>query len=356
MTDQNLSSAQPELSPATAQMPVGGELSSPALVDGGDPNTLAPSVFSGKARPMETGLQWLFGACALVSVLTTFGIIYVLFTESWPFFQAVPLSEFLFGRAWTPQFTPARFGIAPLVCGTLLVTAGAAVFALPLGLLSALYLSEYASPRARNVLKPALELLAGIPSIVYGFFALVFITPILQNGAEKLTPLAQKISGNPNLVLEVGVFNALSASIAIAIMTLPLVSSLCEDALHVVPQSLREGAYALGATKLEVSSKVVVPAALSGIAASFLLAISRSIGETMVVALAAGATPKLTANPLESIQTMTGYIANISMGDVEHGTVSYQTIFAVAVVLFFMTVGMNLISLSLVKKYRQKYD
>jgi phosphate transport system permease protein len=358
MAEHNFNPPRPEIttSPATAQMPLAGELSSPAIVEANRSHVFAPVNLAGRSRPMESALQWLFGACALVSVLTTFGIIYVLATESLPFFQHVPLREFLFARQWTPQFEPARFGIAPLVCGTLLVTAGAAFFALPLGLLSAIYLSEYASPRARSVLKPALELLAGIPSIVYGFFALVFITPLLQSGAAKLTPVLQKLTGNPNFVLEVGVFNALSASIAIAIMTLPLVSSLCEDALHVVPQSLREGAYALGATKLEVCGKVVIPAALSGIAASFLLAISRSIGETMVVALAAGATPKLTANPLESIQTMTGYIANISMGDVEHGTVSYQTIFAVAVVLFLMTVAMNLLSISLVKKYRQKYD
>ncbi|HEX8833013.1 MAG TPA: phosphate ABC transporter permease subunit PstC [Abditibacteriaceae bacterium] len=361
MSEENSLTTSPGIntSPATAQMPLGGELSSPAVVESGtsssNGNALAPAnTLAGKRRPVEDLLKYVFGACALVTVLTTFGIIFVLLKESIPFFAAVPLREFLFAREWTPQFEPARFGVLPLICGTLLVTAGAALFSLPLGLLSAIYLSEYASPRARGILKPVLELLAGVPSIVYGYFALVFITPLLQSGVEKLNPIVQKIW--PDVFLEVQVFNALSASIAIAIMTLPLVSSLCEDALHVVPRSLREGAYALGATKLEVSTKVVIPAALSGIAASFILAISRSVGETMVVALAAGATPKLTLNPFESIQTMTGYIANISMGDVEHGTVSYQTIFAVGVVLFMMTVAMNLVSIALVKKYRQKYD
>ncbi|MDF2440038.1 MAG: phosphate transport system permease protein, partial [Abditibacteriota bacterium] len=349
-------------SPVTAQMPVGGELSAPAIVEATGTSSRAPaqSTLTGRKRPLETFLFWLFAACASVSVFTTFGIIFVLVEESLPFFQHVPLSEFLLGREWTPQFEPARFGIQPLVRGTLLVTAGAALFSLPLGLLSAIYLSEYASPRARNILKPLLELLAGVPSIVYGYFALVYITPLLQKAATVLaptaTPVLAKLTGDPDFVLEVGVFNALSASIAIAIMTLPLVSSLCEDALHVVPRALREGAYALGATKMEVSTQVVIPAALSGIAASFILAISRSVGETMVVALAAGATPSMTTNPLESVQTMTGYIANISMGDVEHGTISYQTIFAVGVVLFLMTVTMNLISIGLVKKYRQKYD
>jgi phosphate transport system permease protein len=294
---------------------------------------------SGSARPLEVFLQWLFGACALVSVLTTFGIIFVLFEESLPFFQHVSLREFLTGTKWTPQFSPAHFGVLPLVCGTFLVTLGAACFTLPMGLLSAIYLSEYASPRARAILKPILEVLAGVPTVVYGFFALVFITPLLQ----RFLPQTE-------------VFNALSASIAMSIMTLPLVSSLCEDAIHVVPRGLREGAYALGATKMEVSLQVVVPAALSGIGAAFILALSRAVGETMIVALAAGSTPKVTFNPLESIQTMTGYIVQISLGDVPHGTVSYQTIFAVGLLLFFITVTMNLLSIALVKKYRQKYD
>lgn len=305
----------------------------------GTPPAATAIKLSGRPRPFEGFLRWIFAACALVSVLTTFGIIWVLFQESLPFFMHVPLTEFLTGTQWTPQFEPARFGVLPLVCGTFLVTIGAACFTLPLGLLSAIYLSEYASPRARSVLKPILEVLAGVPTVVYGFFALIFITPVLQ----MVFPQTE-------------VFNALSASIAMSIMTLPLVSSLCEDALHVVPPGLREGAYALGATKMEVSTQVVVPAALSGIGAAFILALSRAIGETMIVALAAGSTPKVTLNPLESVQTMTGYIVQISMGDVPHGTTSYQTIFAVGLLLFFITVGMNLLSIALVKKYRQKYD
>jgi phosphate transport system permease protein len=351
MSDKNLLTPDLEPVPAAAG---GAALTGGSLIGSGAP-TSAPSL-GGRTRPFETALQWLFGACALLSVLTTFGIVFVLIKESVPFFKAVPLTDFLTGREWTPQFEPQKYGILPLICGTLLVTAGAAFLSLPLGLLSAIYLSEYASPRARSILKPALELLAGIPSIVYGFFALVFITPLLQTGAERFTAFWQRFTNNPDFFVEVSYYNALSASIAIAIMTLPLVSSLCEDALHVVPRALREGAYALGATKLEVSTKVVVPAALSGIAASFILAISRSIGETMVVAIAAGSKPTLTLNPLETVQTMTGYIASISTGDVEYGTVSYQTIFAVGVVLFAITVAMNCASIALVKKYRQKYD
>jgi phosphate transport system permease protein len=241
------------------------------------------------------------------------------------------------------------YGILPLVCGTFLVAAGAAIFSLPMGLLAAIYLSEYASPRARNTMKPILEILAGVPTVVYGFFALLFITPVLQ----KLEPVGQRIFG-PEFTIEP--FNAMSAAIAIAIMTLPLVSSLCEDALRMVPSGLREGAYALGATKMEVSMQVVVPAALSGIAASFILAISRAVGETMIVAIAAGNTPILTANVFKGIQTMTGYIVQVSLGDVPHGSLEYQTIFAVGLVLFSITVVMNLISIALVRRFQQKYD
>lgn len=338
--------------PATAQIPVaGGAASIGTSVRPGAPPSLA-----GRKRPLEIGLQWLFGACALISVGTTFGIIFVLLSESLPFVRAVPIAAFLTGREWTPLFKPPAFGVLPLICGTFLVAAGAALFALPMGLLVATYLSEYASPRARALLKPILEILAGVPTVVYGFFALVFITPLLQSLLERGTPLLQKLTRNPDLMPRIEVFNALSASIAIAIMTLPLVSSLCEDALHVVPRGLREGAYALGATKMEVSTKVVVPAALSGIAASFILAVSRAVGETMIVAIAAGSTPKMTLNPLESVQTMTGYIVQIALGDVPHGSIGYQTIFAVGTVLFFITVLMNIVSIALVKKYRQKYD
>ncbi len=338
--------------PATAQIPVaGGAASIGSTVRPG-----APPSLGGRRRPLETLLQWLFAACALISVATTFGIIFVLLSESVPFFRAVPIVSFLTGREWTPLFKPPSFGVLPLICGTFLVAAGAAIFALPMGLLVAIYLSEYASPRARALLKPILEILAGVPTVVYGFFALLFITPLLQSLLERGTPLLRTLTRNPALAPNIEVFNALSASIAIAIMTLPLVSSLCEDALHVVPRSLREGAYALGATKMEVSTKVVVPAALSGIAASFILAVSRAVGETMIVAIAAGSTPQITLNPLQSVQTMTGYIVQIALGDVPHGSIGYQTLFAVATVLFFITVLMNIASIALVKRYRQKYD
>jgi phosphate transport system permease protein len=305
----------------------------------------------------ETLLYWIFVLCASISVLTTVGIIYVLIHESIPFFNVESVGRFLTGTVWEPDFsggTDGKYGVLPLVCGTFLVTLGAAFFALPLGLMAAIYLSEYATPKARSILKPVLELLAGVPSVVYGFFALTSITPVLQGLAGIFSPLAAKIL--PGTPFEISIYNALSASIAVAIMTLPLVSSLCEDALHVVPRSLREGAYALGATKMEVSVQVVVPAALSGIGAAFILAISRAIGETMIVTLAAGSLASLTLNPFESVQTMTAYIAQTFMGEAQHGTVGYQSIFAVGLLLFSITVAMNLLSMALVKKYRQKYD
>lgn len=341
---------------ATAHVPVAGTAASPVV-------TAPPSGSKGlatKLRIHEELLKWIFGACTLVSILTTFGIIFVLVTESLPFFKIASVGEFLTGTKWTPLIEDENgrnfYGVLPLVCGTLLVMSGAALFTLPMGLLAAIYLAEYASPRMRSILKPLLEILAGVPTVVYGFFALVFITPLLTSLVERATPLLQRITRNPELFPQVEVFNALSASIAVAIMTLPMVCSLCEDALRVVPRALREGAYALGATKMEVSTKVVVPAALSGIAASFILALSRAAGETMIVAIAAGSTPQMTANPLNSVQTLTGYIVQVALGDVPHGTTAYQTIFAVGLVLFSITVVMNLLSIGLVKKYRQKYD
>lgn len=337
--------------PATSQIPVAGGAALTASA-----SRSGESLSHTRKKPFEVALFWIFGLCAAVTVFTTFGIIAVLVTESAPFFRSVSLGRFFGEREWAPLFDPPHYGVLSLICGTFLVAAGAAVFSLPMGLLAAIYLSEYASPRARSIMKPVLELLAGVPTVVYGYFALLFITPLLQSGVERLTPTLQRITGNPNLFPTVEVFNALSASIAIAIMTLPLVASLCEDSLRVVPRALREGAYALGATKMEVSLKVVVPAALSGIMASFILAVSRAVGETMIVALAAGASPKITINPFESIQTMTGYIVQVSMGDTPHGSIGYQTIFAVGLVLFCITVVMNLASISLVKKYRHKYD
>ena len=278
-------------------------------------------------------------AFSMVSILTTLGIVAVLLFEALGFFRAVSPIEFLTGTRWTPLFQPQHFGVLPLLSGSLLIAFGAAAVALPLGLLSAIYLSEYAHTRVRAILKPALEILAGVPTVVYGYFALTFVTPFLR----LIWPNTE-------------IFNALSAAIVMGIMIIPMVSSLSEDALSAVPRSLREGAYALGATKFEVATRTVVPAALSGILASFILAISRAIGETMIVTIAAGATPKLTLNPLESVQTMTAYIAQVSLGEVPHGTLEYKTIFAVGLTLFFITLLMNLVSNAVLRKYREVYE
>lgn len=275
---------------------------------------------------------------ALISIFTTIGIILSLLMNSTGFFAKVPLTEFLFSTQWTPLFSNPRFGLLPLLTGTMVITVGAAVIAVPIGLLSAIYLSEYAKPRVRRLLKPFLEVLAGIPSIVYGYFALTVITPTLQ----KILPQTE-------------IFNAASGSIAVGIMTIPLVSSLSEDALRAVPDSLRHGAYALGSTKLETSLRVVVPAALSGIAASVVLAISRAVGETMIVTIASGARSNFTLNPLESVQTMTAFIVQASQGDNPHGTVGFYALFAVGLVLFLITLGMNILSHSIVNKWRREY-
>jgi len=279
----------------------------------------------------------LFG-CALVSVLTTVGIVVVLAVEAVQFFREVSLFEFLTGTEWAPKLAH-KFGILPLFCGTMLVTAGAALIALPVGLLSSIYLSEYASNGVREVVKPVLEVLAGIPSVVFGYLAVVTISPWIRT----VFPSA-------------GVFNAASASIVVGIMILPMVVSLSEDVLRSVPRSLREAAYALGATKLDVTVKVVVPAAVSGIVAAFLLALSRAIGETMAVALAAGNTPNMTLNPLESVQTMTGYIVQVSQGDTPAGSLEYRTIFAVGLALFVSTMGLNILAQRFVARVREKYE
>lgn len=277
--------------------------------------------------------------CTLVSVLTTIGVIVVLGSESASFFREVPLSDFLFGTRWTPLLEPRSFGVLPLVAGTLLIVVGAALVALPLGLGSAIYMSEYASQKTRNWLKPILEVLAGVPTVVYGYFALTFITPILKS-----------------IIPQTQIFNAASASIVVGIMVLPMVASLCDDALRAVPNALREGGFALGATRMEVSTRVVLPGALSGVLASFILAASRAIGETMAVTLAAGATPKLTLNPLESIQTMTAYIVQVSLGDTPHGTIEYKTIFAVGALLFVITLGMNLLGQRVLHRFQESYE
>ncbi|MGH7504554.1 MAG: phosphate ABC transporter permease subunit PstC [Longimicrobiales bacterium] len=279
---------------------------------------------------------FLFSA---VSILTTVGIVVVLVVESAGFFANVSPIAFLTGTEWTPLFQPANFGVLPLLVGSLLIAGGAALVALPLGLAAAIYLSEYAGARTRGVIKPILEVLAGIPTVVYGYFALLFVTPILQSIWPSTDP-----------------FNAASASIVMGIMIIPMVSSLSEDAMSAVPRALREGAYALGATRYEVSTRTVVPAALSGIIASFILAISRAIGETMIVTIAAGAQPALTLNPLRGVQTMTAYIAQTSMGEAAQGTVEYRTIFAVGLALFAITLAMNIISVFVLRRFREEYE
>jgi len=292
-----------------------------------------------RPRPGEHLIHGFLLLCAAVSIFTTLGIVYTLLRETVLFFQQVSIIEFFTETRWTPLFASKKFGIWPLVSGTVLVASGAMVIALPLGLLAAIYLSEYASDKMRKVLKPVLEVLAGIPTVVYGYFALVFVTPLLKS----LFPQTQT-------------FNAASASIVMGFMILPMVASISEDALSAVPRSLREAAYALGATKLEVSTQVVVPAALSGISAAFILAISRAIGETMIVAIAAGQQPKLTLNPLESIETMTAYIVQVSLGDTPQQSIAYLTIFAVGMMLFLMTLVMNIISHFLTRRFREVYE
>ncbi len=278
-------------------------------------------------------------ACAAASTLVTLGVVVVLLRESLGFFAEVSVVDFLTDTRWEPMFQEQHFGVLPLLSGSLMVAGGAALLALPVGLLTAIFLSEYANPRLRRILKPILEILAGIPTVVYGYFALTFVTPALRivfPGTE--------------------IFNAASASIVVGIMIIPTVSSLSEDALRAVPASLREGAYGLGATKLEVSTRVVVPAALSGIVASFILAISRAIGETMAVTIAAGNLPNLTLNPLESIQTMTAYIVQASLGDTPQGTLAYRTLFAVGMTLFLITLAMNVLSQWVLARFREEYE
>jgi phosphate transport system permease protein len=286
----------------------------------------------------EPLIEWLLLACAAVSVLTTAGIVLVLIGETVAFLRDVSIVEFLFGTEWTPLFATKRFGVLPLVAGTALVSAIAMVVALPAGLLSAIYLSEYANPRARRIIKPLLELLAGIPTVVYGYFALLFVTPLLQR-----------------FIPDLAGFNALSPGIVMGIMILPLVSSLSEDALHAVPNGLREGAYALGANRLQTTIRVVVPGAFSGITAAFILAISRAVGETMIVAIAAGQQPRLTANPLVPVETMTAYIVQVSLGDTPAGTLEYRTIFAVGMLLFLGTFLLNMVSAWLRERFREEY-
>lgn len=272
-------------------------------------------------------------------MVTTISIVIVLLVQSVQFFFDVSIVDFLTDTKWTPLLKPQHFGILPLLCGTMLVAVGSAIVSVPIGLGTAIFLSEYSPPQMREIVKPVIEVLAGIPSVVYGYFAVVTISPYVRT----VFPSA-------------GPFNAASAFIVVGIMTLPMVISLSEGALRAVPGSLRQGAYALGATKYDVTVQVVVPAAMSGIVASFLLAISRAIGETMAVTMAAGATPKLTLNPLDSIQTMTAYIIQISQGDTPAGTVEYRTIFAVGLALFVATLLINLLAQLFLARVREKYE
>jgi phosphate transport system permease protein len=263
----------------------------------------------------------------------------VLLRETVAFFAHVSPLEFITETRWTPNFTEQHFGIAPLLAGSLLVAAGSAVIAIPVGLLTAIFLSEYAPGRLRKILKPVLEILAGIPTVVYGYFALTFITPLIRT-----------------ILPGTDVYNAASAAIVVGIMVIPMVSSLSEDALRAVPATLREGAYALGATRLEVSTRVVVPAALSGVFASFILALSRAIGETMAVTIAAGNLANLTLNPLESIQTMTAFIVQVSLGDTPQGSIVYRSLFAVGMTLFVITLSMNVLSQWVLSRFREAYE
>lgn len=289
-------------------------------------------------RALEWIIERLLFLCAALSVLTTAGIILVLAVETFEFLREVSVVEFLTGTEWTPLFANQRFGVLPLVAGTMLVSAIAMLVALPMGLLAAVYLSEYSPSGVRRVVKPVLEILAGVPTVVYGYFALTFVTPLLQQFLPTL-------SG----------FNALSPGLVMGLMILPLVSSLSEDAMRAVPRGLREGSYALGATRMQTALKVVVPAAFSGITAAFILAVSRAVGETMIVAIAAGQQPRLTGNPFVPVETMTAYIVQVSLGDTPQGTIEYRTIFAVGMLLFLMTFGLNLISTWLREKFREEY-
>jgi phosphate transport system permease protein len=289
----------------------------------------------------QKAITVLLFLAALISVLTTVGVIVLLVSQSAGFFAEVSIWKFLTGTEWAPHLSPEKSGVVELVSGTLLVAVVAGIVSLTLGLGAAIFLSEYAPEKLRQILKPILEVLAGIPTVVYGYFALTFMTPLFQTlfGSE-----------------QVSIFNALSAGIVMGLMIMPMVSTLSEDAMVAVPRSLRDAAYALGATRFEVATKVVMPAALSGIVASFILAMSRAIGETMIVKIAAGAQPNLTLNPLESIQTMTAYIVQISGGEAAQGSFEYKTIFAVGLLLFTMTLIMNIVGRWVISRFRQQYE
>jgi phosphate transport system permease protein len=301
----------------------------------------APVLGAARRRWGEDVIKAILVLAALISVLTTTGIVLSLLGETIAFFGEVPITDYLFGTKWSPLFEPASFGVVPLVSGTFLITAISLVVAVPLGLGAAIYLSEYARPRTRKAIKPVLEMLAGVPTIVFGYFALTFFTP------EVLRSLFS---------MEVTIFNALSAGIVMGFMIVPTIASISEDAMSAVPQGLREGAFGLGASKLQVSLRVIFPAALSGIVAAIVLGISRAVGETMIVLVAAGQLPNLTADPREPVATMTAFVGATAKGDIPTGSIEYKTIFAVGTTLFLITLLMNAFSIRMVKKYRQVYE
>ncbi|EAZ89414.1 phosphate ABC transporter permease subunit PstC [Crocosphaera chwakensis] len=286
----------------------------------------------------ENIIEFALFLAALSSVGTTFGILYILVTESWHFFQEVPMIEFFTDTQWTPLFNDKHYGILPLLSGTLVTSTVALLVAIPLGTIVAIYLSEFAPAQLREWVKPILELLAAIPTVVYGYFALLVVTPLLQKVFTNLPT-----------------FNMLSGGLVMGLMILPLVSSICEDAMRAVPVVLKEGSYAMGATRLQTSLKVVFPAAISGIGAAYILGASRAVGETMIVAVASGLLPQLTLNPLEQGATITAYIVQVSLGDLPHGTIEYQTIFAAGLTLVVMTLILNVIGYFLAKRYREIY-
>jgi phosphate transport system permease protein len=300
------------------------------------------------ARPRrrygEKAVIGLLALCALVSVLTTIGIVASLLGPAVEFFREIPFREFFSFSEWSPTFADPEFGVFEIVAGSLNVTLWAILFGAPMGLGAAIFLAEYASDRTRRIVKPALEVLAGVPTVAFGFFALTFITPLIQD-------VWPAFLGDPP-----GIFSAGAAGVALGLMLVPIISSLSDDALRAVPSGLREGAYAMGATRMQVVTRVMIPAALSGIVASFVLGVSRAIGETMVVLIAAGNTPNLTLSPTESIQTMTAFIATTATGDIGVGTLTYKTIFAVGALLFCMTLAMNMLSIRLVRRYREIYE
>jgi len=303
-------------------------------------NTMTTSLKK-KRRVTDSFIHAFLAFCGMVSILTTVGIVFELGKEAWLFFgdPNISIVDFLTGTEWQP--TIGKFGVLPLVTSTMITSVIAILVALPLGMTTAVYLSEYASPKVRSILKPILEILAGVPTVVYGYFALTFMTPLLRG-----------IFGSET----VDIYNMASAGLVMGIMILPLISSISEDALSAVPRSLREAAYGLGATKLETTRHVVIPAALSGIAAAFILGISRAVGETMIVAVAAGSGPNLTFNPFDAAETMTGYIARISGGDLSYNTPDYNSIFAIGLLLFLITLGLNVLSRRISRRFREVYE